>query len=391
MKFSLTFFALMGLPAMAGAVELNDIAAALRAQGCYADSCTFEVLLPQFSDPVVYDIKLESAPLTPGDTLAECKYIISWDLHSPSGISQGFAAYFDGTHFRFRDERLQEYHAEQNPEPFAPAGDVERGVQNQAQFADLLPPYIAARLEQMAVDTSYTYTLRERPRGIEVNGKRRISGYEASEFTYTFDRTTLMPIGIELENNPGQLSEQSITVRYAGADSAPADCTIDLATLTERKSEAFEKYRENSFSLEKLPGRMLPEMSAPTLGGDRYHHVRGEAMTCPTVIAFVDTSVGSTPDVIAAVRRAVDYLPMQTEVVWAFVDRRADDVAAAIPDARPGETVLINARSAARACGVGALTPVLIFVAPDGRVSEILNGYNQNLESIVIQNISISN
>ena len=391
MKFRLGFLALMGVPVVAGATGLNDIAAALRGHDCFVDSCTYEVLLPQFADPVVYDIRLESAPATPGDTLAECKYYISWTLHTPGGMSEGFSAYFDGSHFRFRDERLQEYHAEQNPEPFAPAGDASCGVQNQAQFAELLPQNLAAHLEQMAADSSYTYSIRERAQGIEVSGKRRIHGYEASEFAYTFAPGTYRPVRIELENNPGQLSEQTITVKYAGLPAAHTSCTIDLATLTERQSEAFEKYRENSFSLEKLPGRMLPEISAPTLKGDRYTHSRGEAFAAPTVIAFLDAAVGSTPEVIEAVRRAVDYLPMQTDVVWAFLNRRPDDVSAAIGDIRPGESALINARAAARACGVGALTPVLVFVNPDGRVTDIVNGYNQNLESLVIQNISVSN
>lgn len=390
MKLRNFVFALLGVPAMAGAVELNDIAAALRSVDCFGDSCTYEVLLPQFSDPVVYDISLESAPIAPGDSLALCKYLISWALHTPVGVSEGFSAYFDGSHFRFRDERLQEYHAEQNPEPFAPSGLVERGVQNQAQFTDLLPAYIAARLDEMASDSSYTYRLRERPQGIELHGTRRINGYDASEFTYLFDSATLRPLSIELENNPGQLSEQTITVKYKGVEAPKDGCVIDLASLTERRSEAFEKYRENTFSLEKLPGRLLPDISGPTLAGDRYHHVRGEALPAPTVIVFVDSSVGSTPEVISAVRRAVDYLPMQTEVIWAFVDRRADDVTPLIGEARAGETVLISARSAARACGVGALTPVIIFTTADGRVSDILQGYNQNLESVVIQNVSLS-
>ncbi len=68
-----------------------------------------------------------------------------------------------------------------------------------------------------------------------------------------------------------------------------------MATLTATESEAFEKYRESSFTLESLPGRMLPEIAAPTTTGERYMHVRGDGFAAPTVLVFLESSVEAPP------------------------------------------------------------------------------------------------
>lgn len=375
--------------------SLADIARALSAATSYADSCTYEVLLPSLPDPVTYSIYLASVPKEQGDTLALCDYLIDWRLPAPSGISAGFSAYTSGAHYRFRDSRLQEYHAEWDPAPFAPSGDVSRGVQNLVQFADLLPAYLGARFAEMTVDTSYIYKVTPDSivAGVHaavVEGVRRIDGYDAAEYTYILDPATYLPRKIELENNPGQLGEQSITVRYAaGASAAPEDIGEDM--LADRYPDAFGRYRGSSYSLENLPGNPLPRIVAPTTTGERYLHENGERLAAPTVYAFVDAGVGSTPAVVGDIRGAADYLPFNVDVVWAFVNHRADDIEAVVPSVRPGEHLLMNARGAATECGVGADTPVLIFVGTDGIVRDILRGYNQDFRSLVIQKASLSN
>ncbi len=372
--------------------SLSDIAQLLDASGSYADTCTYEVLLPSLSEPVTYSISLESEA-APADTLAPCHYIISWSLPAPSGISKGFSAYFDGAHFRFRDTRLQEYHTEEGLEPFAPGGNPLRGVQQQVQFAELLPQFIAAKLRRMEADSTYIYTVTadsvvDGRHSTVVEGLQRASGYDGNEFTYIFDATTMLPLRIELENNPGQIGEQSIAVSYSGSPSKPSG-HIDLATLSAANAEAFEKYRSSNFSLETLPGLPLPEIAAATLGGERYSHHRGEALAAPTVVVFFDTTVATTPEVINSVREALAMLPRQVDVVWGFLDHRADDVQPLVPRALPGETTLLHASGAARNCGVGALTPVIIFAKSDGTVSDFIRGFNQDLTSLVIDKASV--
>ena len=82
---------------------------------------------------------------------------------------------------------------------------------------------------------------------------------------------------------------------------------------------------------------------------------------------------------------------MSVDVIWAFFDHRVDDIEAVVPSIRPGEHLLMNARGAASDCGVGADTPVLVFVGADGVVRDFVQGYNQDLKSIVIQKASLSN
>lgn len=375
------------------ALDINEIGEKMKLTACYKDSVTYEVLLPSLADPVTYTIGLESAPAK-GDTLAPCKYVITWSLPAPSGLAKGFSAYFDGSHFRFRDKRLQEYHYAENPDSFSPLGRTDRGVQRQVQFADLLPQFIGEQFGRMAADSSYIVnlvpdTLVDGLRSVVVTGVRRVSGVDASEFLYVLDADSYMPRRIEFENNPGQISEQSIVIKYK-RPAGKARCKITLESLMASQPEAFGKYRENTFSLETLPGRPLPRIVAPTATGERYMHEREESFSVPTVFVFLDATVGSTPDVIKAVRQGVDTLPFQTDVVWAFLNHRAEDVDGFTGENRPGEHLLINAGGAARDCGVGYTTPAMIFTATDGHVTDVQVGYNQDLPSIVIQKITNS-
>lgn len=387
--------ALMASAHLSATTSLADIARALSATTFYADSCTYEVLLPSLPDPVTYSIALMQAPAEPADTLAPASYLIDWRLPAPSGISQGFSAYTAGAHYRFRDSRLQEYHAEWDSAPFAPSGDVSRGVQNLVQFADLLPAYLGEHFAAMAQDSSYIYkvspdSIVSGERAAVVEGIRRINGYDAAEYTYILDPATFLPRKIELENNPGQLGEQSITIRYAATASAKA-LAINDSMLADRYPDAFGRYRGSSYSLENLPGKALPRFVAPTTTGERYLHEKGDPLAATTVYAFVDAGVGSTPSLVEEVRSAADYLPFNVDIVWAFINHRADDIEAVMPSIRPGEHLLMNARGAATDCGVGADTPVLIFVGTDGIVKDFLRGYNQDFRSLVIQKASLSN
>lgn len=375
-------------PCSASALDINEIGSKLVSTPCYADTVLYDVLLPSLSEPVKYTIALQSAA-APADTLSPCRYLITWSLPSPSGISSGFSAYFDGSHFRYRDRRLQEYHYSEAADPFAPAGDVSRGVQQQVQFAEILPQFLGLRFRQMATDSSYISkvtadTLVSGKKAVVIEGVRRAGGYDALEYTYVLRPGDFLPRSIEYEMNPGQIGEQNVVIKFAEAETGQ-ECDISYDRLLAAQPEAFEKYRENTFSLSTLPGRPLPRIAAPTKGGERYIHEREEALPAPTVFSFIDATVSSTPEVIENVRKAIDQLPFQTDAVWVLVNHNLDEGDSIVGKLRPGELLLVNAGAAARDCGVGAVTPALIFVATDGIVTDVQIGYNKDLDSIVIQ------
>lgn len=370
------------------AVTLDDIAGKLARTGCYKAQARYEVLLASLSEPVTYTVDLESTA-APADTLAPCNYIIEWTLPHAGGNSQGFSAYFDGDHYRFRNKSLQEYHVSESKEPFSPGGRTDRGVQRQAQFVSLLPQFMAEMFAQMAVDSSYVVTVVpdtvfDGTAATVVKGVRQTDGVDVSEYVYVLDPETFLPRSIDLENNPGQIGEQSISIHF-NAPATPPECKVTYARLVDAWPDAFGKYRESAFGVESLPGRPMPRIVAPTTTGERYLHERGQGFAVPVIVAFLDTSTGSTPDVVGQVRGAVALLPFQVDVIWAFVNHRIDDVESIVPQVLPGEHLLINASGAARNCGVGNTLPVLVFAAADGNVTDILVGFNNNLASDVIQ------
>lgn len=391
MKYSVALLVAAAFTGLsANAATLTDIAAHInRSAAVYRATCSYEVLLPSLSDPVTYSVSLQANTHEATDTLAPCDYIIDWSADTPSGPVAGFSAYYGGNHYRYRDKRLQEYHAGADDPSLAPGGDPSRGVQSVVQFADLLPSFIADRFSRMASDTTYKYrvhpdTVISGVRSVAVDGVRRINGYDAAEFLYVLSPDTYLPRFTELENNPGQLGEQSILVKYAPVETPEAEI-IDESLLARRYPTAFGEHRGSAYSLEKMPGRPLPRIVAPTADGDRYIHDRGQALSSPTIIVFIDATVGSTPAVIEAVRGAAETAPVNIDVLWAFLNHRADDIRSVLPSVRASEKALINARSAATECGIGADTPVLLFVNSDGKIYDFVRGFNQDLESIVIQ------
>lgn len=396
LAISLTTLILIAHPSGAearGVGHLASLASQLTNMPAYGATAHFEVLLPSAREPVQYDMELRSAA-APADSLAPCQYLIEWTAHSPKGPRRGFSAYFDGNHYRYRNERLQEYHASESLTPFQPRGagsQLRFGVQCQAQFADLLPQFLGAKLQEMVADTAYQYTFHADTliagrHASVVEGLKRTAGYDAQTFVYAFDASTGRPLMAEIETSPGSISEQQVTVTYGNDSLQPVAFTEE--GLMERWPEVFEKYRQDNFRAEHLVGSPLPAFSCPELGGERYTHHRGDALERPTLIAVIDPAVASAAQTMAAVRQAVALAPRQVDVVWALATNRADEAAELAGSLQPGERALTSAGQLARSCGV-ALYPTLLLVKADGTVADVITGHNNDLASIVIQKISV--
>lgn len=394
-----TFITLLSFAAISSGIyasqpsEMQSIADRLAQMDQFGASAKFEVLLPTSEFPVVYNITLSSSPLK-GDSLAPASYLINWSLEKDGNRSEGFSAYFPGNHYRYRDERLQEYHTEMDGIPFAPGGDISRGVQNQAQFCDLLPQYLSQTFETMQSDTTYKYTVHRdsvisREHVTAIEGVRSFQGVDALEFLYILDCETLRPLRSEFVSNPGQIGEQLITATYDYNDNpaiAPAPSSEE--DLIKRYPEVFEKYRESTFRLENMPGRRLPPFTAPTTTGERYTLAKGGGFAVPTIVAVLDSSVGSTTETVRRLREAVDGLPMQTDLILAFVNNNTDMIEETTGRIRPGEHLLMSARGLARDCGISD-TPVIMICDRDTTVKDLMIGFNNDITDFVIQTVAM--
>ncbi len=371
---------------------IADIARALMDAGIVKATVRFSVTLPQNDTDVTYDIKFIESP-SDSDPLFPSRYLIDWSLPTPSGQSTGFSAYFDGNHYRYRDQRLQEYHTEWDSVPFIFSGN-RKGIQAQAQFVDLLPRSIGNEILASLSDSTYVY---ESPAEVTFDGrkatrvkmKRVIGGETAQERTYYFDPYSSLPLRIDTESNPGSITEQSILVDYTYPPMQPKPMQWSEEMLMERYPEIFEKYRISNFRIENLPGTTLPAFSLPTLSGSRFTHQRGAGLDAPTAIVFIDPAAGFNAELVKSVRDAVDALPGNAQILWAFTVNSRDVIENLVGDRLPqGETVVTGATSLARDCGVAAF-PVVVIADREGTVKKVVLGVNKDLSDVVLQNMAL--
>lgn len=382
----------LGLSAGARTPELADIYKALSAPTPYSAEADFTVTMPQMPDDVIYTVVLSQKAGT-ADRLAPCDYLIEWELTGRDEPVKGFSAYFDGHHYRYSGQKLQEYHMEWDSIPFRPSilgGMQGAGVQRTAQFTDLLPAFLSENLKRMASDNRYRITLHP---DTMVSGKKRvvvdaemtINGSTAQECEYVLDSESLLPVSSKLENNPGSISEQTIYVTYKPRQAR--DGAINEAMLMELYPEPFERYRTSNFRVENLRGAKLPAFAVPTTTGERYSRNASDAFRAPTILALMNSEQSLSADMIKALRSAVDALPFGADLIMAFADSHIDGIEQAAGELREGEHLLMSARGLARDCGAASL-PTVLLVNKDGTVADVIIGYNNDIASDVIQKMT---
>lgn len=375
-----------GIGLIAKGAELDSLQNKLAGMKTFNAAVEVMVSLPMGADDEVkYEIDVASLPTATIDTLSEVTYLIDWTLPSASSNSHGFSAYFPGNFYRFRDGggRLQEYHFQITPDPFTSFTPV----QKTAQFMETLPVTIASEIAMMRNDTTflikyYPDTLYKGNPAEVLRGTRIINGLEALNFIYVFDASDSRPVYIEKEMSPGTISEQTVYYRYSYPDEAKRQVPETEQVLIELYPEAFAQFREGTYALASLKGKPLPGFSLPTLEGERYSYNRGDELTSPLLIVFVDEKVGSTASLMTDVRETLTNLPMNVDVDWVFLSNRHDDIADVTGKLLPGERVLISGRNVVQDFGITE-TPSLIFVDTQGIVTDVLAGYNKSVSDII--------
>lgn len=372
--------------------SIADITSRLNDLKCYRATARFTVSMPQLDDDIVYDLELTQSD-NGNDPFGTKSYLIDWAMANHPA-NKGFSAYFSGNHYRFSGERLQEYHSDSDSVPFNPSAIGLRtpGVHRSAQFFNLLPQAIAAELSKMESDPAYKVTFRPDTTvgGLKVAAvvaTLTVGGATAQEAEYLFDRTSALPLGFEIENSPGAISEQSVSMKYM--DSATDNCTeISESTLIDTYPDIFAAYRESNYSISNLPGQQLPGFALPTSTGERYSRRSSDRFNAPTIVALLDSKSGFTRGLIDDLRRAAAMLPYSPDIIWAFADNVADHVEAVIERPEPGEHLLMSAAPLIRDCGAASL-PTVILVGTDGIVKDVIIGYNNDLASDVIQKMAV--
>lgn len=367
-KLTFTFFGLL-TAAICAAGNLGDITGALKTPRCLEADISYQVYLPTSADPVEYTIKILTG--NKSDSLSPSDYLIIWDLPRGEKVLHGFNSYYDGNHFRYRDTRLQEYHFADSPEPFTSQGG---GVQRTAQFTDLLPAFIADKLQDMDSDSTYIYNRK----GNIITGVQRVMGYDAVEYTYEFDNATLLPVRIDFVFNPAGISEQTVTAVYNWKE--VQDCPdFTEEYLMERFPEEFGKFRQSNFRAENLKGTAIPSFTYNNPEGTRISHTRGEAdLSTPLLLVFLDNNVANVSEIVALSTGVTSSLPLLVSPVYAFADNDTPDGF--------GAAYVNGASGLIRKCGVTNY-PTFILVNSDGTVGEVIIGMSTDISSLLEQSM----
>lgn len=355
------------------ALDVDSIAQALVEMPDYAASVVYAVTLPQADHDVVYTIDLQQ----PG---SEDHYLINWSVDTPSGLQTGFTAWFDGHFYNFRNRRLREVHGEESVggEPW-----------NSVQFASLLPSRMASELRSLTPG-SYDVTVSRSGGRVRVDALRRSGNIVDAELCWIFDEDTLEPLEFRADYNPGTISGQQVTATYSPASNPlfTAGESLSEPALHDLFPEAFELYRESNFAVGQLRGEPLPGFSLPLACGEgRLTRSAGAEFDRPVAVVLFNPSAVLSPQLVDAVRKAVDRLPAPPAVIWACTCKNPSEVDAVTGRLRPGETALTGAAKLAAECGAVNL-PVVLVCNAGGLVCDLVIGLNNSLDSDVIRMFS---
>lgn len=374
------------------APTLEHIIKKWQVDSCYKADIRYSVSMPQMSDEVTYSITLRARATGLTDQLSPSSYLIDWTLSTSRKDIKGFSAYFDGNHYRYTDGgRLQEYHYVEDSVPFVVGSG---GVQRNAQFVELIPQMMADQLLMRSDDPEYSFsvtpdTIVGSRKAIAMHYFRIISGTVVQEAEYILDCSTLMPVAIHMENNPGTIGEQTVNVVYVNSSATSDSCPpADENELITAYPDIFANHRNSNFRLMNLVGSPLPGFSHPTVTGNRYTHEKGDRFRAPLILMIFDPEKGFAKDMAADLRRAGAQLHYAPAIIFAAVTSNIDMIEDTIGPEELGESHLMTAFGLARDCGVTE-TPVIILADRDGIVRHILLGYNKNIRESVIEKMSV--
>lgn len=373
----------------ASAITVPELAGKLMEIDCFKAQVSYTVSLPQASDDVRYALSLESR-LAPADSISPISYLIDWTFKSPAGETlSGFSAYFDGHHYRYRNDRMQQWHMPADASSFrrqSQATHAFKGVHRSVQFANLLPAYIGADLTDMLDDSLYRVEIlpSATDKSLQVRAVMEMQGQKAVETLYSFQPETLLPISIETRTGEGSMSEQELSAQYVYSDASEPCQPIDAARMAAERPALFDSV--GTFTPDALTGNPLPSFTLRSTRGDRITHLRNQPFGVPTLIVVLDPSAAEAAEAVKAVRDAIDHTPEAVEILWASTAANPRTAIELLGQVLPGETLGINASNIVREWGITTL-PTLIICNADATVEKIIQPVNKTNAPIVTQSV----
>ena len=330
-----------------------DIISTLTNDSCYTSRVEYEIMMPNADDPVRYDITLVQQSAA-GDSLSPCKYLIVSKPININNSEDSFSAYFDGNFFRYRANRLDEWHYADEPEWF------DTGTQCNEMFTSLLPAFIARNLSSMTDDASFDYNIEQDGDISVIRGEENRNGYLCQSFVYRFNDTG-QPVSLETVNAPDTPTEQTMTARYTYPDNNQFE-PLSEDLLSRMFPEAFDKFRKEKFNTKNLIGKPFPTFSSQTLSRERLSHTRGERFGISTLFVILRKDDSRT---IEEIRETVKTAGKKVNLVYVFSENDFECVSQTVGSLTAGEEAIMNAKSLIRDCGIREY-PTVILCDSDG-------------------------
>ncbi|MFR3549355.1 MAG: peroxiredoxin family protein [Coprobacter sp.] len=364
--------------------QVSQIISRLNQIEHYRGEALFRVTLPMTDEEVEYRLSLR-CQRNPTDTLYGYSYFIDLTSESNPAINGNFIYYDSGNYYNFSNQRLREYHAEEDTAPFHDKMNNQNelpGIHRSGLFIEELPMEIASRLQRCLSNPenrirTYSDTLINNRRCNALYIDEYINGEIIRSSVYIFDSESGTPIFKEVENNPGHLGSQTVTVKYISSDIKTPfpNNFFSEENFIEQKGNIIATFRSNYFKANNLTGKTAPNFSLPLLNDEKRFDL-SEYEDRPLILAFVDTTSSFCKNTLDCAK----YFSDNKNLLWITLlsEKNSDDLIKYQEQNELPGIVTCNAQSIAAKYGI-ANYPTLFVISPERKIISVQIGYDPDL------------
>ncbi|WP_294179413.1 peroxiredoxin [uncultured Coprobacter sp.] len=364
--------------------QVSQIISRLNQIEHYRGEALFRVTLPMTDEEVEYRLSLR-CQRNPTDTLYGYSYFIDLTSESNPAINGNFIYYDSGNYYNFSNQRLREYHAEEDTAPFHDKMNNQNelpGIHRSGLFIEELPMEIASRLQRCLSNPenrirTYSDTLINNRKCNALYIDEYINGEIIRSSVYIFDSESGTPIFKEVENNPGHLGSQTVTVKYISSDIKTPfpNNFFSEENFIEQKGNIIATFRSNYFKANNLTGKTAPNFSLPLLNDEKRFDL-SEYEDRPLILAFVDTTSSFCKNTLDCAK----YFSDNKNLLWITLlsEKNSDDLIKYQEQNELPGIVTCNAQSIAAKYGI-ANYPTLFVISPERKIISVQIGYDPDL------------